>query len=316
VEGNIWIGTCDAGVSEFDGANWTTYTTSDGLANNRINIIAIDAEGNKWFGSEGGGVSRFDGTNWTTYTTSDGLIDNRVYAIAIDKESNKWFGTYRVISKFDGSNWTTYSGLDSLAIYNIHAIAIDAEGNKWFGTTWSGVSRFDSTNWTNFTTSDGLAGNYVNAITIDSKCNKWFGTNGGGVSRLSECPFPTDCNGVVNGFAFIDACKNCTGGNTGIVPVLDKNECSNTSDNSLKQPNNIKQPYFRIFPNPNDGQLNIVCNEALPYQIIIINMVGKVVLDDNFNGNTTVDTSHLMAGYYAVVIKIRDKVIRQKLIIL
>ena len=33
MEGNKWFGT-DGGVSKFDGANWTTYTTSNGLVNN------------------------------------------------------------------------------------------------------------------------------------------------------------------------------------------------------------------------------------------------------------------------------------------
>jgi len=55
----------------------------------------------------------------------------------------------------------------------------------------------------------------------------------------------------------------------------------------------------------------------MPFQIMIIDMVGKVVLEDNFNGNITIDTSDLMIGYYEVFIKIRNEIIvRQKLIIL
>ncbi len=42
------------GVSKFDGTIWTTYTTADGLANDTITAIAIDAQGNKWFGTLGG----------------------------------------------------------------------------------------------------------------------------------------------------------------------------------------------------------------------------------------------------------------------
>jgi len=37
-----------------------TYTTADGLVDNRVNGIAIDAQGNVWFGTEGG-VSRYIG---------------------------------------------------------------------------------------------------------------------------------------------------------------------------------------------------------------------------------------------------------------
>ena len=82
------------GVSKFDGTTWTTYTTKDGLANNWINAIAIDAQGNKWFGTSNGGVSKFDGTNWTTYTYCRwSCTGNSVTAIAIDAQGNKWFGT-------------------------------------------------------------------------------------------------------------------------------------------------------------------------------------------------------------------------------
>ncbi len=43
----------EKGVSKFDGTNWTTYTTADGLADNAVYAIAIDAQGNKWFGTTG-----------------------------------------------------------------------------------------------------------------------------------------------------------------------------------------------------------------------------------------------------------------------
>ena len=96
-EGNKWFayGFSGEGVSKFDGTNWTTYTTDDGLADNNVDYIVIDQEGIKWFvyGYNAKGVSKFDGTNWTTYTESDGLINNRVLSIGIDSEGNKWFGT-------------------------------------------------------------------------------------------------------------------------------------------------------------------------------------------------------------------------------
>ena len=42
---------------------WTTYTTANGLVNNNVKAIAIDAQGNKWFGcgvdyNNNGGVSK------------------------------------------------------------------------------------------------------------------------------------------------------------------------------------------------------------------------------------------------------------------
>jgi HEAT repeat protein len=76
-----------------DPTGWTTYTTEDGLAGNRVEAIAVGPEGDLWFGSDGGGVSRFDGESWTTYTTEDGLAGNAVMAIAVGPEGDLWFGT-------------------------------------------------------------------------------------------------------------------------------------------------------------------------------------------------------------------------------
>jgi len=159
---------------------WTTYTTEDGLANNRVTDIAIDAEGNKWFGTCNG-VSKFDGTNWTTYNTLDGLVHNVVNVIAIDAEGNKWFGTCNRVSKFDGTNWTTYDTLDGLVHNVVNVIAIDAEGNKWFGSSYSGnisggenlggVSQFDGTSWTTY--SLFAYEGYISDITTDAEGNIW-----------------------------------------------------------------------------------------------------------------------------------------------
>ena len=60
-QGNKWFASAGSGVLKFDGANWTTYNTSNsglynkytGQFNNYILSIAIDLQGNKWFGGAG-----------------------------------------------------------------------------------------------------------------------------------------------------------------------------------------------------------------------------------------------------------------------
>src|SRR5580698_1818920 len=107
-QGNKWFASAGSGLLKFDGANWTTYDTSNsGLADNYPSVIAIDARGNKWIGSSGSGVSKFDGANWSIYdTTNSGLADNNIFGIATDAQNNIWFATLGGISKFDGANWT------------------------------------------------------------------------------------------------------------------------------------------------------------------------------------------------------------------
>lgn len=186
-QGNKWFGTFGGGASKFDGANWTTYNTSNGLVSDNIYSVAIDTQGDKWFGTWNDGVSRMAGATWTTYTTLDGLAHNVVYVIAADTQGNKWFGTAAGLNKFDDTTWTTYATLDGLAHNVVNSIAFDAQGNNWIGA-WGGVGKFNGTTWTGYTTADGLGGDIVDAVAVDAQGNKWFGTSSGGVSMLFDAP--------------------------------------------------------------------------------------------------------------------------------
>jgi ligand-binding sensor domain-containing protein len=106
--GNQWFGT-DAGAEKHVGLkakeNWTLYTTSEGLIQNRIHAIAEDNQGGIWFGTEGG-VSRLFNDEWTGYAVADGLASDTVYDISFDSEGNAWFATHRGISQFNGIRFT------------------------------------------------------------------------------------------------------------------------------------------------------------------------------------------------------------------
>jgi len=187
---------CSASTAQ----KWTNYYATDGLVNNYINAIALDAQGNIWVGTAGG-VSKFNylnssskstsakkdslpNTMWTTY-----LAGNDVFAIDIDALGNIWFGTHgNGIKKFDGTNWTDYN---SEFVYDI---AIDAQDNKWFAFNGVGVSKFDGTNWTHYSKTDGLGDNWVSAIGFDSQNNTWFGT-GSGISQFDGLNWTTDAVG-------------------------------------------------------------------------------------------------------------------------
>ncbi len=66
-QGNLWIGTIDAGIWKFDGKNLTNYTIKDGLGVNSIWTIYRDNYGNMWIGTDGAGVYTFDGTKFNQF---------------------------------------------------------------------------------------------------------------------------------------------------------------------------------------------------------------------------------------------------------
>jgi ligand-binding sensor domain-containing protein len=176
---------------------WKTYDQSNGLVNNLVSDIAVDAAGNKWFAVSSyspeidaeAGLCKFDGTNWTTYTTANsGLVHNLTTKLEIDLQGNLWIGYGQTtegsgVSKFDGTDWTTYTSSNSGLVSNqVTAIAIDSLGNKWFGTSY-GLSKFNGAEWTTFNSHNGLGSDFIFEITVDHENNVWVGTWGGGVAK-------------------------------------------------------------------------------------------------------------------------------------
>ena len=63
-DGNIWVGTVDAGVWKYDGTNLTNYTTKNGLTSNAVNTIYKDKNEELWFGTDSNGICKFNGTTF------------------------------------------------------------------------------------------------------------------------------------------------------------------------------------------------------------------------------------------------------------
>jgi ligand-binding sensor domain-containing protein len=64
-DGNLWVGTIDAGVWKYDSKEWTNYTTKDGLAGDSIWAIYKDKRGEFWFVTNGDAICKFNGKTFT-----------------------------------------------------------------------------------------------------------------------------------------------------------------------------------------------------------------------------------------------------------
>ena len=75
--GYIWITTL-GGVSRFDGEDFRTFITADGLASDSVWSVFEDRRGHMWFSTSRGGVSRYDGQVFQPLTAEDGLAGDLI----------------------------------------------------------------------------------------------------------------------------------------------------------------------------------------------------------------------------------------------
>jgi len=269
--GNVWVGNND-GVSVFDGSNWTSYTTADGLPFGGVASITIHPNGDKWFGTGLGGVVIFDGTSFTEITENEGLLNDKVRAIAIDENDNKWIGNSDGISVFDANNQfsTNHEIIFILpppdVLNPVEDVKIDSKGNIWAGVyvdylvTEGGVSMYNGSNWVDYDMTDGLVGPVVRQLAIDSEDNIWVATSTG-ISKRSDVP------------------------------------------TAISQANEAAE--FSLFPNPVSDHLNVELTSSDAKELKIYTATLQLVKNISIEAGQTqlsVDVQGLDAGVYFMII--------------
>ena len=96
--GNLWFG-----PSRYDGQNFTTFTTQDGLASNDVRINIVDRSGKYWMAHGWAGATRYDGRAFEVFTQEDGLSGDDVRSVFQDQQGHIWFG-------IGGGGATRYDG--------------------------------------------------------------------------------------------------------------------------------------------------------------------------------------------------------------
>lgn len=162
-KGNLWFGTCTAGVCKYDGKNYTWLDNMELGA--PVRSIFEDKNGTIWIGNNGYGLFSYDGktlTNFTkehklenpefikTFSSKEGTLA-RVWTIADDKQGNLWIGTIDAgVWLFDGKKLTNYTAKDGLGTDGIWTIYRDKNDKLWFGTDAAGVYTFNGKSFDKF----------------------------------------------------------------------------------------------------------------------------------------------------------------------
>lgn len=175
--GNIWFGTTENGLYQYDGKSFRQFLNTDGLISNSINDIVEDKDGKIWIGTKVG-VCVYDPstspkTGGETFVkmpipVPKNLPPNKnkfyqtqmVYDIMQDKTGKLWFVTIDGVYVYDGKFFTLFA-IDGAANSflgsndKVEHVFEDNAGNIWLGgRTNPGVYRYDGKSVTNLPLKD------------------------------------------------------------------------------------------------------------------------------------------------------------------
>ncbi|HTS00611.1 MAG TPA: two-component regulator propeller domain-containing protein [Bacteroidota bacterium] len=127
---SLWVASLH-GLWRFRAGAFDHFGRENGMTDETINTVFIDAEGSVWFGTDSGGLHRLREGKFVTYGTEAGLKDQVISAVMEDSRRNLWVGTMvGGITRFSGGTVTTYgrnNGLEG----QIFIITEDPKGGIW-----------------------------------------------------------------------------------------------------------------------------------------------------------------------------------------
>ncbi len=132
-----------------------SFTTTDGLSNNAVQVVYQDSKGYLWIGTDDG-LNRYDGYTFTVYrndpTDSTSLSQNSIWTIYEDNKDQLWIGTkdglclYNrdhdnfIVHKYRTPNQVTSIGEWTNSILSIYQ---ESDDKYWLSTVMEGMVLFN-----------------------------------------------------------------------------------------------------------------------------------------------------------------------------
>nr|WP_255691810.1 two-component regulator propeller domain-containing protein [Luteimonas sp. XNQY3] len=192
-QGYLWIATRD-GLARFDGVGFRIWRVEDGLGDNYVWTVHVDAHDRVWAGTRRGGLSMLDAkrmtfTRYSNDTHPEIGVDD-VWAVMSTADGAIWFGTaesglYRLAP--DGGLRRFVSDPEdprSLPADGVGYIVPAADGTLWVGTK-NGAALWTGRDFARVEM-PATASRMVNGLVFDTAGDLWIGAPGGGVVRRAD----------------------------------------------------------------------------------------------------------------------------------
>lgn len=210
-DGNLWAGTSNGGLNQYDAKTETFRVfrhdpkNPGSLGADKVNGLCEDADGQIWAATWGGGLSCLDRKtgrfrNYTKDNTGpDGLRVDQLYMVSVDRRGVVWVGGNGYgLTSYDRASgkWRSYredpQTSDSISDNSVMCVWEGRDGAFWIGTANGGLNLLDRATgkftWFMYdgATSGSIGSNYVTRVLEDRRGNIWVATGNGGLNSLDR----------------------------------------------------------------------------------------------------------------------------------
>ncbi len=173
-DGSVWFASWGGGLSRYNGLEWKTFTTADGLANDYVRTIRCDPNGILWIGTRSG-ISRFDGKQWTSYTAKNfpALKEDSVFCILARMDGSLLFGMVSgFLYRFDpngkaGQEWGLFADPSVFHNESVRSL-LETRNGEIYAACNAGLFRYSNGRWQEYLLSDRFF-----SVTRDAQDRVW-----------------------------------------------------------------------------------------------------------------------------------------------
>ena len=192
-QGYLWVATRD-GLARYDGVGFRIWRVGEGLRDNFVWSVHVDARDRVWLGTTTAGLAMLDADRgaftWYDRRTQPEMASDDVWSINSTPDGAVWFGTsdgglHRIAP--DGAMQRfAHDPADPASIPDdgVSHLVVDAEGTLWVGTK-GGVARWDGRGFERLP-AEKLGTGMVDGMAVDADGSLWMGIQGGGVVRRAD----------------------------------------------------------------------------------------------------------------------------------
>lgn len=175
-ENSLWLGVSGEGVWRVTPRGISSFSTKNGLSNDRIRMILEDREGNIWIGTGGGGVVCLSDGKFTNYTVKEGLSTDSIRVVYEDQSGAMWIGTDGGgVCRYQNGAIQTFTSQDGLPADIVRSVIQCRDGTLWVGTT-KGCAWRKEGKFTPYILPGDFECNIICALCEDRNGGLWIGT--------------------------------------------------------------------------------------------------------------------------------------------